>query len=201
MADFIKGLKANYTISAVICALLGLVLVIWPGTTSQIICMMLGGVLLAYGILQIVLYLFNRERTIISQGMMVLGIVFAVIGVWILFKPEMIIMAVPVIVGVLIAIHGLHNVTQAIALKKDGYENWWVAFLLGLVTVIFGGVLIYNPFEAVELVVRIIGAFLIYDGLSDIWILSRVFKVRRVKERIIDAEYVDIEDVDIEDVD
>lgn len=201
MADFIKGLKANYTISAVICALLGLVLVIWPGTTSQIICMMLGGVLLAYGILQIVLYLFNRERTIISQGMMVLGIVFAVIGVWILFKPEMIIMAVPVIVGVLIAIHGLHNVTQAIALKKDGYENWWVAFLLGLVTVIFGGVLIYNPFEAVELVVRIIGASLIYDGLSDIWILSRVFKVRRVKERIIDAEYVDIEDVDIEDVD
>lgn len=196
MADFIKGLKANYTISAVICALLGLVLVIWPGTTSQIICMMLGGVLLAYGILQIVLYLFNRERTIISQGMMVLGIVFAVIGVWILFKPEMIIMAVPVIVGVLIAIHGLHNVTQAIVLKKDGYENWWVAFLLGLVTVILGGVLIYNPFEAVELVVRIIGAFLIYDGLSDIWILSRVFKVRRVKERIIDAEYVDIEDVD-----
>lgn len=201
MADFIKGLKANYTISAVICALLGLVLVIWPGTTSQIICMMLGGVLLAYGILQIVLYLFNRERTIISQGMMVLGIVFAVIGVWILFKPEMIIMAVPVIVGVLIAIHDLHNVTQAIVLKKDGYENWWVAFLLGLVTVILGGVLIYNPFEAVELVVRIIGAFLIYDGLSDIWILSRVFKVRRVKERIIDAEYVDIEDVDIEDVD
>lgn len=196
MADFIKGLKANYTISAVICALLGLVLVIWPGTTSQIICMMLGGVLLAYGILQIVLYLFNRERTIISQGMMVLGIIFAVIGVWILFKPDMIIMTVPVIVGVLIAIHGLHNVAQAITLKKNGYENWWVAFLLGLVTVILGGVLIYNPFEAVELVVRIIGAFLIYDGLSDIWILSRVFKVRRVKERIIDAEYVDIEDAD-----
>lgn len=196
MADFFKGLKANYTISAVVCALLGLVLVIWPGATSQIICMLLGGVLLAYGVLQIAIYLFNRERTIILQGMMILGIVFAVLGLWILLKPEMIMMAVPVIVGVLISIHGLHNVVQAFALKKDGYEGWWLAFLLGLLTLIFGGVLICNPFKAIELVARIIGIFLIYDGVSDIWILSRVFKVRRDKERIIDAKFVDIEDED-----
>ena len=196
MADFFKGLKANYTISAVVCALLGLVLVIWPGATSQIICMLLGGVLLAYGVLQIAIYLFNRERTIILQGMMILGIVFAVLGLWILLKPEMIMMAVPVIVGVLIAIHGLHNVVQAFALKKDGYENWWLAFLMGLLTLIFGGVLICNPFKAIELVARIIGIFLIYDGVSDIWILSRVFKVRRDKDRIIDAKFVDIEDED-----
>lgn len=196
MADFFKGLKANYTISAVVCALLGLVLVIWPRATSQIICMLLGGVLLAYGVLQIAIYLFNRERTIILQGMMILGIVFAVLGLWILLKPEMIMMAVPVIVGVLIAIHGLHNVVQAFALKKDGYESWWLAFLMGLLTLIFGGVLICNPFKAIELVARIIGIFLIYDGVSDIWILSRVFKVRRDKERIIDAKFVDIEDED-----
>lgn len=196
MKDYIKGLKANYTISAILCALSGLVLLIWPGTTTQIVCMSLGIVLLAYGIIQIAIYLFNRERTIISQGMMLLGIVFAVIGVWILLKPEMIIMAVPVIVGVLIVIHGLHNVVQAITLQKDGYERWWLALLFSLLTVIFGGVLIFNPFEAVELVVRLIGVFLIYDGVSDLWILSRVSKVKREKEKIIDAAFVDIEDED-----
>lgn len=196
MADFIKGLKANYTISAILCVLLGMVLLIWPGTTTQIVCISLGIVLLAYGIIQIAIYLFNRERTIISQGMMLLGIVFAVIGAWILLKPEMIIMAVPIIVGVLIVIHGLHNVVQAIALQKDGYARWWLALLFGLFTVIFGGVLIYNPFEAVELVVRLIGVFLIYDGLSDIWILSRVFKVKRDKEKIIDATFVEVEQED-----
>lgn len=182
MTDFLKGLKTNYIISAVLCALLGLVLVIWPGTTSQIICMLLGGVLLAYGILQIAIYLLARERTIVSQGMMILGIVFAVIGLWILLRPQMIMEAVPVIVGVLIAIHGLHNVVQAFELKKEGYDNWWVAFLMGLLTLIFGGVLICNPFKAIELVARIIGIFLIYDGVSDIWILSRVFKIRRLTD-------------------
>lgn len=196
MVRFIKELKANYMASAILCVIFGLVLIIWPGTTAQIVCRMLGGVLLIYGIIQIAVYLFNRERTVLSQGMLVLGIVFAVIGAWILLKPDTIIKAVPVIIGVLIVIHGMHNIVQAVALQKDGYEKWWLAFIFGCLTVAAGGILIYNPFEAVETVVRLIGAFLVYDGGSDIWILSRVVKVKRDKERIIDAEFVDIEDAD-----
>lgn len=194
MSDFLKGLKANYTISAGLCTLLGLVLLIWPGTTMRIVCTLLGSMLLIYGLVQVVLYLINKERTILSQGMMVFGIVLAVIGIWILTSPEMIIMAVPVIVGVLIVIHGVHNVVQAIALKKDGYDRWWLAFLFGALTVVLGGILVYNPFEVAETVVRFIGIFLIYDGVSDIWILSRVFKVKRDKEKIIDVDYVDVEE-------
>lgn len=194
MADFLKKFKVNYTASALICVILGLVLLIWPGTTTQIVCMMLGIVLLIYGVVQIIVYLLSRERNIVSQGMMLLGIVVAVIGIWILLKPEMIIMAVPVIVGVLIVIHGLHNVVQSIALKKDGYERWWVAFLMGILTVVLGAVLIYNPFRVMDTVVRLIGIFLIYDGLSDVWILSRVFKVKRQSERVIDVEAVDVDE-------
>lgn len=194
MADFFKGIKANYTISAILCVVLGLVLLIWPGTTTQLICKLLGAVLFAYGAVQVVLYLFNRDRTMLSQGMLVLGIIFAVIGSFILLKPETIIMAVPVIVGVLIVLHGLHNVAQAIGLKKENYDNWWVAFLLGVLTAALGGVLIYNPFTVVDTIVRMIGLFLIYDGLSDVWILSRVFKVKRSSQKIVDVDYVDVEE-------
>lgn len=190
MKEFFKGLKVNYTISALACVVLGLVLLIWPGTTTQIVCMMLGLVLLIYGGVQIILYLASRERSMISQGMMLLGIIVAVIGVWILVRPEMIIMAVPVIVGILIVIHGIHNISQAIALKRDGYEGWWIACLMGVLTAALGAVLIYNPFEVVNTVVRLIGVFLIYDGLSDMWIISRVFKVKKGKDRIVDGEGV-----------
>ena len=105
MVDFFKELKVNYAVSAILCALLGLVLMVWPGTTTQIVCMMLGIVLLAYGVIQIAVYLFNQVRTIISQGMLLLGIVFAVIGVWILLRPEMIIMAGRGLVGGLVVFH------------------------------------------------------------------------------------------------
>ena len=126
---------------------------------------------------------------------MLLGIIFAVIGAWIILKPEMIIMAVPVIVGILIIIHGLHNIIQAVDLKREGYEKWWLALLFGVLTVLFGALLIYNPFGAVEVVVRMIGIFMIYDGVSDIWIISRLSKIRKIKEKIVDAEFIDVEDI------
>lgn len=194
MAEFLKGLKANYTVSAGLCMALGLVLLIWPGTTTRLVCMLLGSVLLAYGGFQTVVCLMNKEKTFFSQGMLIFGIVVAVVGLWILLRPEMIIMAVPLIIGVLIIIHGVHNVIQAVELQKEAYDKWWVALLFGILTVIFGGLLVYNPFEAAEAAIRIIGISLIYDGASDMWILSRVFKVKRHKEKVVDAEYVDLDD-------
>ena len=194
MAEFLKGLKANYTVSAGLCMALGLVLLIWPGTTTRLVCMLLGSVLLAYGGFQTVVCLINKEKTFFSQGMLIFGIVVAVVGLWILLRPEMIIMAVPLIIGVLIIIHGVHNVIQAVDLQREAYDKWWIALLFGVLTVIFGGLLVYNPFEAAEAAIRIIGISLIYDGASDMWILSRVFKVKRHKEKVIDAEYVDLDD-------
>lgn len=54
MNEFLKGLKVNYTVSALLCVALGLVLLIWPGTTTQVVCMVLGAALVVYGVLQIV---------------------------------------------------------------------------------------------------------------------------------------------------
>ena len=192
--NYIKSLKVNYSLSALICVILGIVLLIWPGQSTQVVCMILGIVLGGFGILQIILYLATREKTMVSHSMMMLGIVLAVIGVWIVLKPDTIIKAIPMIVGILIVIHGLHNAVQAIDLKKMQYDNWWVALLLSLLTIVLGVVLICNPFTVMDTVVRLIGAFLIYDGLSDMWILSRLFKTKKNHEKIIDTDAVIIED-------
>lgn len=193
MIEYLKNLKANYTVSAVICVMIGLVLIIWPGTSTQVVCMVFGGMLLAYGIIQIALYLFAREHTLYLQGMLLLGIVFGVLGAWILIKPEIIIATVPIVIGLIVIVHGVHNALQAIDLKKLGYSKWWVALLFGILTVALGMILVYNPFSVVNTVVRVIGAFLIYDGMSDMWIISRISKTKKEKQRIIDAEAVIID--------
>jgi uncharacterized membrane protein HdeD (DUF308 family) len=192
--NYIKSLKVNYSLSAVICVILGIVLLVWPGQSTQVVCMVLGIVLGGFGLIQIILYLATKEKTMVSHSMMMLGVVLAVIGGWIVLKPETIIKAVPMIVGILIMIHGFHNAVQAIDLKKMQYDNWWVALLLSLLTVALGVVLICNPFTIVDTVVRIIGAFLVYDGLSDMWILSRVFKTKKNRENIIDTDAVIVDE-------
>lgn len=192
--NYIKSLKVNYSLSAVICVILGIVLLVWPGQSTQVVCMVLGIVLGGFGFIQIILYLATKEKTMVSHSMMMLGVVLAVIGGWIVLKPETIIKAVPMIVGILIVIHGFHNAVQAIDLKKMQYDNWWVALLLSLLTVALGVVLICKPFTFVDTVVQIIGAFLVYDGLSDMWILSRVFKTKKNREKIIDTDAVIVDE-------
>ena len=75
MFQFLKNRRANYTVSAVICIIVGLVLVIWPGTSTQVVCKVLGAVLMLYGVLQILMYVLAKERSLYSQGMLVLGVI------------------------------------------------------------------------------------------------------------------------------
>ena len=74
------------------------------------------------------------------------------------------------------------------------YDNWWKFRFYSVFDVALGVVLICNPFTIVDAVVRIIGAFLVYDGLSDMWILSRVFKTKKNREKIIDTDAVIVDE-------
>lgn len=179
MEKILKKLKTNVIISSLLCVILGLVLLLWPGLTIQIVCTAVGAVLITSGVIRIVGYFTAKDGSLYSQVNLIFGIIFAVVGVWIVMKPDKVLAIIPIIVGIVIALHGLHNLQQSIALYQDKYDKWWIALILGILTLGFGILLICRPFAAIDTVVMLIGVFLIYDGLSNIWIVSRVSKNAR----------------------
>lgn len=193
MYQFLKGLKMNYVLSAVFCILFGFMLVIWPDVSIQAVCIGLGVVLALSGVVNLVTYFVERDGRFVSRISLLAGIVLTVVGGWIIIKPEVLIMIVPVIVGVIVTVHGVHNLMQALELFRNQYSKWWVALLLGIVTAGLGILLICNPFEAVSTVVMLIGIFLIYDGISDIWIVSRVSKAAKDIRQTMEALDVEAE--------
>ena len=58
-----------------------------------------------------------------TQMNMIVGIIFAVVGVWIVIKPEKVLAIIPIIVGIVIAVHGLNNLQQAVALGRRNTIN------------------------------------------------------------------------------
>ena len=196
MEQFLKRIKANVVISALICIALGVVLVIWPGMTTHVLCMTIGGVLVINGIIKLCNFIFGRDGSLFSQMNLIMGIIIAGIGVWILLQPGTIIAMIPILVGIIIIIHGINNLQQAVNLCQSRYDKWWLALLLGVVTIGFGVLLICNPFKAVDTLVMFIGFFLIYDGVSDIWIVSRISRTaKQIKQELgaIDAEGEEID--------
>lgn len=196
MENLLKKIKANVVVSAVLCIVLGVVLIIWPGMSVQIACRAIGAVLGIMGICKVVAYFLTKDGSMFSRVNLILGIIITIIGVWIFMQPDKIIAMVPILVGIIIVLHGLNNLEQTVKLCKGQYDKWWVALVLGLVTIGFGVLLICNPFAAVDTLVRAIGIFLVYDGVSDIWIVSRVARTaKRMKQ---EAEAVDVEAEEIE---
>ena len=192
--NFLKKLKTNVVISAALCILLGIVLVVWPDLSMQIVCTAIGAVLLIGGGVRLVAYFMAKDGSVYAQMNLIMGIVLAVVGVWILLQPDKVLAIIPIIVGIVIALHGVNNLQQAVSLCKEKYDKWWVALILGILTVGFGVLLICKPFAALDTAVMMIGVFLIYDGVSDIWIVSRVYHTAKMLKQ--EAEAVDVEEID-----
>ena len=194
--NLLKKLKTNIVISATLCILLGIVLVVWPDLSMQIVCTAIGAVLLIGGGVRLAVYFTAKDGSVYAQMNLIMGIILAVVGIWILLQPDKVLAIIPIIVGIVIALHGVNNLQQAISLCKEKYDKWWVALILGLLTVGFGILLVCRPFEALDTAVMMIGFFLIYDGISDIWIVSRIYRTAKTLKQEVEAIDVESQEID-----
>lgn len=194
--NLLKKLKTNIVISATLCILLGIVLVVWPDLSMQIVCTAIGAVLLIGGGVRLAVYFTAKDGSVYAQMNLIMGIILAVVGIWILLQPDKVLAIIPIIVGIVIALHGVNNLQQAISLCKEKYDKWWVALILGLLTVGFGILLVCRPFEALDTAVMMIGLFLIYDGISDIWIVSRIYRTAKTLKQEVEAIDVESQEID-----
>lgn len=195
MESLLKKVKANTILSSLLCAALGLVLVIWPDISMQIVCIAIGAVLILCGVIRLLGFFLNHDGSVYTQGNLVMGIVLVVVGIWIVATPGKVLVIIPIIVGILIVIHGVNNIQQTITLCKGKYSMWWLALIMAILTIGLGVLLIIRPFAALDTVVMLIGFFLIYDGLSNVWIVSRIAKTVKMARQEAEAVDVDAHDV------
>ena len=189
--ELLKKLKTNVVISSLVCIVIGIVLVIWPDLTMEIACLAIGAALLIGGILRLISYFTARDGSVYSQVNLIFGIILIVVGGLILWRWDKVLEIIPIIVGIVIVLHGINDLRQAYTLFRNKYDKWWVALILGLLTVGLGVLLILNPFAALDTVVILIGIFLIFDGISTIWIMSRIYRTAKIMEQ--EATAVDVE--------
>lgn len=197
----IKKMRKDHLIQALVVIVIGVVLLFWAPAIIPLMARILAALLFLIGVVFMGAYFFKQEKGAIDSGMVVAGILIAAVGVWIFINPGTFTDFIPRIFGVFILLSGVRNLVQTFSLIKAGDTLWWVALILALVTLGLGGFLVFRATEAKELIVRIIGGFLLYDGISNIWTIARVAKYESAVEQIIkEASAVDVS-AEIVDVD
>lgn len=178
-------MKNNISITSIIYIFLGLCMIISPESISNIICYVIGFIVLGFAFNQIMIFIKMPQSTL-SKFNLVLGIIAIMFGGFIIINPQSFISFIPFLAGIVIIIDAVTKIVEAINLKQNGYSKWNVVLITAIIMLIFGLFLFFNSFRAIKIVIMIIGLFLIIDGICQLLTL----KAFKEDNKIIEAKII-----------
>ena len=170
MSDDLAPLKWLIIIQGIAGILLGLMLLLAPGASSVILVQFLALYWLISGIIGLVSLVWDRTQ----WGWKVFGGILGIIaGTAVIRHPMYATVLVGttlvVFMGILALIFGVMNLVRAFSAGGG-----WGIGLLGVVDVIIGLILIFNPLPATLALPVVLGAFILVGGIASIILAWRV---------------------------
>lgn len=159
-----KNLKWNLILMSLLYLALGVFLLAVPGLALNIVCYALGGVVLACAAVQLIRYFTAEHKVFQSQFTLISGLVCLGLGGFLILRSDIVVRILPVVFGLFVLFDSLGRVQNALELRRCGYPSWKWFILLALLSVVLGGIMIFDPFGAMETLVMGIGIILLIEG-------------------------------------
>ncbi|HIV46886.1 MAG TPA: DUF308 domain-containing protein [Candidatus Acutalibacter stercorigallinarum] len=160
----LKAIRNSLVLLALLYIVLGVVLILFPATSLNLACLLIGAVTLLYGVVRIFGYTRAGEGEA-SRLELAFGIVLAALGVFLLVCPQLLVSLIPIALGAYLLVDSFSAIKRSLEWKSLGFSRWWVSFLVALVLALFGLVMILRPFTLVANLVVFIGVGFLFDGV------------------------------------
>ena len=160
-------------------------LVIWKEHSTRVICYVVGGLMLAYGLVDTLRFFLGDSkpgdgafRTGLVDGALSMGI-----GLFFVLRPTQVLEAFGVIMGILLLVDGLFKLQFAVNLKKAAYDRARVILILALLGLVLGIVII-----VVDSIAPLwLGIMLMADGLLDLAVMFLVMRFEKQEKNALKA--------------
>jgi uncharacterized membrane protein HdeD (DUF308 family) len=182
MKKIFRHIRFDVLLSAILCIAFGIVLILYPTEVTAIICRIFAAILIVMGAGYIFSYFANEKKNTLRMAG---GLVILLVGAWVLVRPNSVLKLIPIVIGVILLIHALEDFRLALDTKRQNYAGWWIIFFMALISAALGVVCICDSFGVLEISLMIIGISLIYDGISDIWIVISATRAFRHFEKAV----------------
>ena len=196
MKEFFSRIKMDVIISAVCCIAFGVVLLLWPAEVTTLACKAIGILVAVLGLVRMASYMINSKE---KHGIYFpIGMALFFVGLWIFLRPSSIQSLLLIGIGVVLFVHGIEDFKYALETKRGGYGLWWTILLLALLGMGLGAACIVDSFGMISVTLTFVGIVLIYEGVSELWIVFQVVRAAKVIKK--EMEYAQPIDVDAEDL-
>ncbi len=158
----------------------GIVMLIWPHLTIDLLGKAIGIGMLVVGIAHIIIYITKDHMKSIMQMDLTVGVVIAAFGAFMLMHGDFVSMALPFAVGILLLIGGISHVQYALDMKRLGMHRWKIMLAFAIILLILGMILIYNPFTGNMLIYYIAASLMLNGVLTIISVLLIAHRAKRI---------------------
>ena len=193
----VKKMSITSIVFSLLFIVTGVFLLLKPETAINIVCYVLGVILVLWGVVSIIQFFSDKNSTNYLSLNFIFGSFVFIFGIIILIKPSIIASIVPLLLGVWMVINGVTKLSYSLSVYKVSKNIF--SIIGALLIVIFGVTLIFNPFEGAKALTQIIGIALIVYSLLDLAESISISISLKSKEdpsegKIIEAEYKEKED-------
>ena len=169
MSKIFNRLRSGLIAISIVFIVLGIALIIWPNTSMDIIVYLMGAIVLVAGLLKVISYL-KSEQSFKSIYEIIEGTIFLIAGLMMVFFSEQVIQIMTYIFGIYICFDGIMNLQKGFEFKKLDYHPWKIVLPIGAITLVIGIIFLCHPFNAMEMLVLMMGVVLVYDGVINLYI-------------------------------
>jgi uncharacterized membrane protein HdeD (DUF308 family) len=167
--SFIRKYSANTLIVSVLLLILSLFLIINPEGLLNFVVILFGCIMMLDGIIHIVSYFATSVEFRSFSFELVQGVLSILVGFVLIFNPQFIISFLPFIIGAWIIVEGIIRFQFAFNTKvTDNNNNWIILLLLSILNIVFGFMVIFNPFGTAIAVTKLAGIFLLVSEILNI---------------------------------
>ena len=176
MENLMKKFFRSSLITSIFLIALGFLLIFQSDAVIYSISYVIGGILVAIGVLAIIKFIQNTNNIQKSELDIVYGIVSIVLGIVVIKNPAAIASIIPVILGISIIISSATKLQYAFELKSNGNNLWKTTMIISIISTLCGIVLLFNPFKAISSFTKVVGIFIVIYAVLD---MISTFTIKR----------------------
>jgi len=163
----------TFLIRGIMSVLFGLVALVLPGITLEIMVMLLAVFLFFDGLFSFAASLYGRRAGTQWGGLLFEGLAGIALGIFTFAWPAVTVLAIALIIGFWAMMTGVLEVIAAVKLRRE-IEGEWLLGLSGILSILLSGILLVNPGGGAVAITRIIGIYAILFGVSLVFLGLRL---------------------------
>ena len=184
----LNNMKKNLVVMSMLELVAGLFMIICNAYSLETLVKVLGIIAAAYGVVSLLVWLVKKDKQN-GAAVIITAVLGVIAGAALVFLTEYVMSVFTIIAGIIAAVLGIVKIPNVFAIKKGGFNRWYIMLIPVALTVAAGIVIGLNPFNSNQVTAIILGISLIFCCAADI--IGTAGAGAAAKEVVIDAQGVE----------